>query len=291
MLHSMTGYGKGIVETTKGNIVVEIKSLNGKNTDVRIKYPSGFAEKELSIRNTVLNELKRGKIDVTIVNDAISDQNMAINKKLFKDYYAIFKELADDLKENYRYIFPSIARIPNVIKETEYSLSEEDWVNTQEALDIAISKIQNFREQEGQSIFEDIFKSVSSIQKRIPEIESLERNRKDIILKRLDSAIEDIKEKNKVDKNRYEQEVMYYLEKLDINEEKQRLNQHCSFFIEVLKDDTIVLKGKKLTFISQEIGREINTLGAKAQYSPLQKIVVELKENLEKIKEQLANVL
>ncbi len=272
----MTGYGKGIVETASGNIVVEIKSLNGKNTDVRIKYPSGFAEKELAIRNTVLSELQRGKIDVTIVNDAISDQNMAINKKLFKDYYAIFKELADDLKENYSDIFSSIARIPNVIKEAEYLLSEEDWNNTEKALDIAISKIKSFRAQEGQSIFEDIFKSVSSIQKRIPEIESLEGNRKDIILKRLDSAIQDIKEKNKVDKNRYEQEVMYYLEKLDINEEKQRLNQHCSFFID---------------FISQEIGREINTLGAKAQYSPLQKIVVELKENLEKIKEQLANVL
>lgn len=291
MICSMTGFGKAANETEKGKITVEIRSLNGKTTDIRLKYPTGYSEKEMWIRNYVLNSLERGKFDLTVINDQTNSTNLSVNEKLFKEYHQKLNNLADQLGEKNRDFFPSIVRIPNIFKETEYELSENEWEMTKKTLEEAVNKLKIFRSREGKSIEKDIIDNVVEISNYLPEIEKLDVSRKELIKERLKNAIEEIKERNTVDKDRFEQEIMYYLEKLDINEEKQRLKQHCDYFLEILDNLESKTKGKKLTFVAQEIGREINTLGAKSQYSPLQKIVVNMKDNLEKIKEQLANVM
>ena len=287
----MTGYGKAIGHYKNGNIAVEIRSLNGKNIDLRIKYSPGYSDKEIWLRNYIASNLKRGKIDISIINEHSAESHLNINEKLFKKYYIKMNELADELNESNRDFFPTIARIPNIFKETEYHLEEEEWKVTLSTLNEAMENLCLFREQEGQSIESDIKKNIDNIISRIQDIEKVDIERKNKIYSRLDNALKEIKDHNNIDKDRYEQEVLYYLEKLDINEEKQRLAQHCKYFLEILNDEKIKTKGKKLSFVAQEIGREINTLGAKAQFSPLQKIVINMKDYLEQIKEQLANVL
>lgn len=291
MICSMTGFGKAVSETEKGKITVEIRSLNAKTSDIRLKYPAGYSAKEMWLRNNVMNSLERGKFDVTVINDQTNGTNLSVNEKLFKEYHKKLNSLADQLGENNRDFFPSIVRIPNIFKETEYELSENEWDITKKTLEEAIKNIKSYRRKEGESIEKDIVENVVEILNYLPEIEILDVSRKEMIKERLKNAIKEIKERNTIDKDRFEQEIMYYLEKLDINEEKQRLKQHCDYFLEILDNKESKTKGKKLTFVAQEIGREINTMGAKAQYSPLQKIVVNMKDNLEKIKEQLANVM
>ena len=291
MICSMTGFGKGEKEFDGGKIKVEIRSLNGKTFDLRLKLPSGYNEKEIWIRNYVSSNLHRGKFDINISNNQTSHSNLSINDELFKEYYKKLNSLADELNETNKDFFPAIVKIPNIFNETEYELSRSEWEACTIALDKAIKKLMDFRQQEGQSIEKDIIKSINNIIELLPEIEKIDIERKQKIRERLQKAVKEIKERNTLDKDRFEQEILYYLEKLDINEEKQRLKQHCSYFLEILEKDDKKTKGKKLSFISQEIGREINTMGAKAQYSPLQKLVVVMKDNLERIKEQLANVL
>ncbi|MGE5355288.1 MAG: YicC family protein [Deltaproteobacteria bacterium] len=291
MIYSMTGFGKAESSDEKFNIVVEIKSLNSKTNEIRIKLPSGYSEKELAIRNNILLELERGKIDLTLTNDITNGTNLTINAALFKDYYHKLNKLADELGEQHKDLFPSIVRIPNIFREAEYALSNEEWTIAEKTIMDAIKKIKNFRANEGESLRIDLVNSLNGITRKFDEIELLDGERKKILRAKMDSMISELEQKNKVDKDRFEQEVLFYLEKLDINEEKIRLNQHCSYFMSVMNDENIISKGRKLSFIAQEIGREINTLGAKAQFSPLQKIVVEMKDNLEKIKEQLSNVL
>jgi len=287
----MTGFGKATVETDKGKVSVEIRSLNGKTTDIRLKYPAGYSEKEMWIRNKVVNSLERGKFDINITNTLSNGTNLSVNENLFKEYYKKLNELADQVGENNRDFFPSIVRIPNIFKETEYELSESEWEATMSTINSAIDKLKEYRNKEGQSIESDIVSFINDIANSLPVIEEHDIERKKLVKERLQKSIGEISERNKIDKDRFEQEILYYLEKLDINEEKQRLKQHCIYFLEIVDDNTINTKGKKLTFVAQEIGREINTMGAKAQYSPLQKVVVNMKDNLEKIKEQLANVL
>jgi len=291
MICSMTGFGKSSNETDKGKVTVEIRSLNGKTTDIRLKYPAGYSEKEMWIRNFIHNKLTRGKFDVNISNNMSNGNNLSVNENLFKEYHKKLNKLADELNEKNRDFFPSIVRIPNIFKETEYELSEEEWRMTITTLEEAADKLMQYRKQEGVSIKKDIVENITRIKNSLPSIIDHDIERKKIIKDRLSKSIAEIEDRNKVDKNRFEQEVMYYLEKLDINEEQQRLKQHCDYFLEIINDESKFEKGKKLNFIAQEIGREINTMGAKAQYSPLQKLVVNMKDNLEKIKEQLANVL
>ncbi|MEZ4906098.1 MAG: DUF1732 domain-containing protein [Saprospiraceae bacterium] len=291
MLYSMTGYGKCESITSNNRIVVEIKSLNSRTNEIRLKLPSGYSEKELELRNLILSRLIRGKIDVNIINDLNSNSNIAINGKLFKEYYRQLNQIADELGENNRDYFPSIVRIPNVFKESDYVVTDEDWNATMQSLENAIHKLVDFRVNEGLSLQQDILNNLGSIMDRFDEVDALDEERKRFLRERMDTLIKGMEQNNKIDKDRFEQEVLFYLEKLDINEEKSRLKQHCIYFQEVVADDNLLDKGKKLSFITQEIGREINTLGAKAQFSELQKIVVEMKDNLEKIKEQLANVL
>lgn len=291
MICSMTGFGKGEKEFNGGKITVEIRSLNGKTIDIRLKIPAGYNEKEMWIRNYISNALERGKFDVIINNNQTNNTNLSINDELFKEYYKKLNNLADELNEKNRDFFPSIVRIPNIFKETEYELSRTEWEACEEALEESVRKLMDFRKQEGQSIEKDIVKSINNITEMLPEIENIDIERKKMIRERLEKAVNEIRERNTLDKDRFEQEILYYLEKVDINEEKQRLKQHCTYFIEILQKDDIKSKGKKLSFVAQEIGREINTMGAKAQYSPLQKLVVVMKDNLERIKEQLANTL
>jgi len=287
----MTGFGKAENSNEKYKIVAEIKSLNSKSNEIRVKLPAGYNEKELTVRNILLAELDRGKIDLILTNDLSNGTNLTINSALFKEYYDKLNQLANELGEENRDFFPSIVRIPNIFKESEYTLSQEEWNLAEKTINEALEKIQIFRAKEGESIKKDLKNSLEGITSRFNEIESLDIERKNVLRVKMDSMISGLEQNNKVDKDRFEQEVLFYLEKLDINEEKIRLTQHCSYFTDVLEDTKIISKGRKLSFITQEIGREINTLGAKAQYSPLQKIVVEMKDNLEKIKEQLANVL
>ena len=291
MICSMTGFGKATGETEKGKITVEIRSLNGKTTDIRLKYPAGYSEKEMWIRNFILSKLTRGKFDVNITNNLSNGTNLSVNEALFKEYHKKLNKLADELNEVNRDFFPSIVRIPNIFKETEYELSDEEWESTVAAIEAAADKVIAYRRQEGDSIKKDIVDNIERIKDSLPLIIEHDIERKKKIKERLLKSITEIEDRNKVDKNRFEQEVLYYLEKLDINEEQQRLKQHCDYFLEIVNDENKFEKGKKLNFVAQEIGREINTMGAKAQYSPLQKIVVNMKDNLEKIKEQLANIL
>lgn len=291
MIYSMTGFGKAENSNEKYKIVAEIKSLNSKSNEIRVKLPVGYNEKELIVRNIILAELERGKIDLILTNDISNGSNLTINSALFKEYYDKLNQLANELGEENRDFFPSIVRIPNIFKESEYTLSQEEWELAEKTINEALEKIQIFRAKEGESIKKDLKNSLEGITSRFEEIELLDIERKKVLRAKMDSMITGLEQNNKVDKDRFEQEVLFYLEKLDINEEKIRLTQHCSYFTDVLEDEKIISKGRKLSFITQEIGREINTLGAKAQFSPLQKIVVEMKDNLEKIKEQLANVL
>lgn len=291
MIYSMTGFGKAENSNEKYKIVAEIKSLNSKSNEIRVKLPVGYNEKELIVRNIILAELDRGKIDLILTNDISIGSNLTINSTLFKEYYDKLNQLANELGEENRDFFPSIVRIPNIFKESEYTLSQEEWELAEKTINEALEKIQIFRAKEGESIKKDLKNSLEGITSRFEEIELLDIDRKKVLRAKMDSMITGLEQNNKVDKDRFEQEVLFYLEKLDINEEKIRLTQHCSYFTDVLEDEKTISKGRKLSFITQEIGREINTLGAKAQFSPLQKIVVEMKDNLEKIKEQLANVL
>jgi uncharacterized protein (TIGR00255 family) len=291
MIYSMTGFGKAENSNEKYKIVAEIKSLNSKTNEIRVKLPAGYNEKELNVRNIILAELDRGKIDLILTNDISNGTNLTINSALFKEYYDKLNQLANELGEENRDFFPSIVRIPNIFKESEFTLSQEEWELAEKTINEALEKIQIFRAKEGESIKKDLKNSLKGITSCFEEIELLDIERKKILRAKMDSIISGLEQNNKVDKDRFEQEVLFYLEKLDINEEKIRLTQHCIYFTDVLEDEQIISKGRKLSFITQEIGREINTLGAKAQYSPLQKIVVEMKDNLEKIKEQLANVL
>ena len=291
MICSMTGFGKATKETEKGKVTVEIRSLNGKTTDIRLKYPAGYSEKEMWIRNFILSKLTRGKFDVNITNNLSNGTNLSVNEVLFKEYHKKLNKLADELNEVNRDFFPSIVRIPNIFKETEYELSDQEWESTIASIEEATDKLIAYRRQEGESIKKDIVDNVTKIKHSLPLIAEHDIERKKNVKDRLFKSVAEIKDRNKIDKDRFEQEVMYYLEKLDINEEQQRLEQHCVYFLEVVNDKNKFEKGKKLNFIAQEIGREINTMGAKAQYSPLQKLVVNMKDNLEKIKEQLANIL
>ncbi len=290
MLLSMTGYGRSSRRLGDKNISVEIKSLNGKTSDLRLRVPANFKEKEITIRKIILQGCSRGKIDANVEIASESGENdFALNKTLFDKYLNELKELDLPSDSNTDYV-QAILRIPNVIKADDKELDEEEWKVILEVTEEALANLTNFRKEEGDMTKIDFHKRVSSIQNNLEEIAPYESRRVDKLKERLKSKLEEYISNEKVDPNRYEQEVIYYLEKLDINEEKVRLSQHCKYFLEVLDMDNAE-KGKKLGFISQEMGREINTLGAKAQDADIQQRVVGMKDELEKIKEQVLNII
>lgn len=289
MLLSMTGYGRSEKSYNNKEISVEIKSLNGKTSDLRLRVPSNFKEKELEIRKMIMEGCMRGKLEAqVIITSAYGEEEYGLNKDLFQKY---LDELSGfSMPNNSSDYVQSILRIPNVVKAELKDLDEKEWEIIKEVTHEALASIRDFRKEEGDVTKVDFTRRVNSIMSHLEAVSPYEKERVEKLKIRLKSKLEEFLSNEKVDPNRYEQEIIYYLEKLDINEEKVRLSQHCKYFMEILnnEDDS---KGKKLGFIAQEMGREINTLGAKAQNANIQQHVVGMKDELEKIKEQVLNII
>lgn len=291
MLLSMTGFGQHSGKINDKKFTIEIRSLNGKTSDIRLKAPPVLKEKELLLRKQISKGAIRGKLDATIsIESEQGDAEFDLNLPLVKKYSQDLLVLQDQLRLNQSDILQSVMRIPNVISMNQNALPDEEWGIIESITAEALIKLNNFREVEGNSIAIDFEERVVNIQKALADVAPFEKDRIEKLKERMNSKLEDFIQTDQVDRNRFEQEVIYYIEKLDINEEKVRLAQHCIHFLEELKS-TKKEKGKKLGFIGQEMGREINTMGAKAQHSSIQKLVVSMKDELEKIKEQVLNVV
>lgn len=287
----MTGYGKAIAETPQKKITIEIKSLNSKQLDLNTKLPWHYKEKEPEIRNLVSQKLDRGKIDMTIYFDML-DEDVAtiINKPAVRNYYNQFKEIADELKIDLDdQIFTAIMKLPDTLKTEKHELPETEWEIVKNQIIESITMLDLYRIEEGKSIITDLKKGIGKILSFLETVGTFEAGRITKIREKLNVILEENMGTEKIDKNRFEQELIFYLEKYDINEEKVRLKTHCDYFIETT--DTPSPNGKILNFIAQEIGREINTIGSKANDASMQKLVVMMKDELEKIKEQTLNVL
>jgi uncharacterized protein (TIGR00255 family) len=291
MILSMTGFGHSKTEISGKIIRVEIKSLNARSTEIRCKLPNSYRDREMDLRKKVVDSLQRGKLDLTISLDGFSeDDNAFINADAFRKYYQELNALRIELGITDGDVLQSVLRIPNVIGANEELADENEWKIVESAVDLALEDIKKFRADEGLVLKADLIERIVNIDRYLKSIEPFEGARLERIKDKLKKNMEDFALNQQVDQNRYEQEILYYIEKLDINEEKVRLTQHCAYFLEELEnpDDQ---KGRKLSFIGQEIGREINTIGAKAQDSDIQQFVVMMKDELEKLKEQLANIL
>lgn len=287
----MTGYGRVSRNYQDKTIIVEIRSLNSKFTDLRLKAPQHYKEKEPEIRRILTERLERGKIDFTLeINSANGEDGFALNVPLFKRYVAELQKLGVELKVETGDLFQAVLRLPNVVATANDEIEEKEWENVYAAIEEAIAQFESFRASEGKVLEKELQSRVLMIQDNLEKVSPLESERVVRMRQRLYQNLEEGLGKEKIDENRFEQEIIHYLEKLDITEEKVRLAQHCKYFLEELKDKG-TQKGRKLSFISQEIGREINTLGAKAYSSEIQRLVVVMKDELEKIKEQVANCL
>ncbi|BDD11301.1 hypothetical protein FUAX_37330 [Fulvitalea axinellae] len=287
----MTGYGKAHHEDQSVSATAEIRTLNSKFLDANIRLPKAFSDKELELRNLLSSKLVRGKVAVVIEFEKIetSAPNVAVNKALFKAYYEDFQQLAKETGADDKEIFKLALQAPDVIAPAKdnHDYSQE-WELVKTAVLEAIANCDEFRMQEGQALKTKLTEYADNIGNLLEQVPEYEQERVEIVKQRLRQNLQELTEEQ-TDKNRFEQELIYYLEKYDISEEKVRLGNHIKYFKEVL--DGKESNGKKLGFISQEMGREINTLGAKANHSGLQKIVVRMKDDLEKIKEQSLNVL
>lgn len=287
----MTGWGKATCEFEKKKVTVEIKSLNSKQLDLAIRMPGVFREKELEVRNLVAEKLIRGKIDITISVESVeADAPSSINKEVFKQYYSQMKEVASELGLPLgNEILPALLRMPDILlKESEEEI-EHEFSEVRQAIYEALDQLMAYRTSEGKALEEDFMKRIRLIEDMIPEAETFEKQRVNRIRERINNSLIGISGADKIDPNRFEQEIIYYLEKIDITEEKVRLKNNCSYFREVCRENGG--NGKKLGFVAQEIGREINTLGSKANDSDIQRVVVRMKDELEKVKEQLMNIL
>ncbi|WP_282015170.1 YicC/YloC family endoribonuclease [Marinifilum flexuosum] len=292
MLISMTGFGKATLELENKKVSIEIKSLNSKQLDINTRIPNLYKEKDLVLRNEIKNQLERGKVELSVFIESVgTDKETKINKPIVEAYYQQLTELSSELgipmdKEP---ILQTIVKLPDALKTEHQELDEEEWNQIFAGFKSAVADLNSFRKQEGDALQVDIFERIANIEKLLEEVPQYEANRIETVKTRINDNLKEFVEKQNVDKNRFEQEIIYYLEKLDITEEKVRLANHCKYFIETANNGNSI--GKKLGFIAQEIGREINTLGSKANDSDIQKIVIQMKDELEKIKEQLLNVL
>lgn len=284
MIQSMTGFGKAIGQTSGKKITVEIRSLNSKGLDLNARIAPIFREKELTIRKMVGGALKRGKVDINIYAEVTGVESAAgINMELAKAYLEQLEVLSRETDTSGDLI-AAVMRMPDVIGSSKNELSEEEWYFLKDLIVEALEKLERFRVQEGSSIAEDFEQRLIEIEKSMKEIEPHEQQRLLAVRERLLKGLDGVE----IDSNRYEQEVIFYIEKLDINEEKVRLANHVKYFRETMNEEN---SGKKLGFIAQEMGREINTLGSKSNYAPMQQHVVQMKDELEKIKEQVGNTL
>lgn len=292
MLVSMTGYGKA--ERVFGNkkIVVEVRSLNSKQLDLNLRLPAIYRELEMEIRTKAAKELERGKVDMTIsIEETAESQAIPINDSVFMAYYRQLSDIAskNSISFNPAEVVPAILRLPEVIRAQKEEIAPEELDAVLQACAEALNALIQFRMQEGAILEKDLLSRVNLILDYLQRVEPFEKQRIQDVRKRISDSLKQIDANIKVDDNRFEQEVIYYLEKLDITEEKVRLRQHCSYFTETVNQPESV--GRKLGFIAQEMGREINTLGSKANNAEIQKIVVMMKDELEKIKEQSLNIL
>lgn len=291
MIKSMTGYGKAVCELPDKTITIELKSLNGKQADVYLRLPNIYREKESEIRNIINISLRRGKIECVISVESFKGEKTAsINKEVVKKYYSQLMEIQNELKiQDREPLIPTILRLPESLKADKEELEEKEWEALKSVLNQAIEQLESFRQQEGNILEKDICERVGIIEKLSSQLDLYENKRTERIKERLKNNLLEFFNQDVIDKNRFEQELIYYLEKLDITEEKVRLQNHCNYFREVVTEDHH--SGKKLGFLCQEMGREINTIGSKANDFEIQKLVVLMKDELEKIKEQLMNVL
>jgi uncharacterized protein (TIGR00255 family) len=287
----MTGYGTASFDSGVAKYTVEIKSLNSKFLELSLRLPKSLTEKEFQLRNECSKQIERGKVNLSIsVEKANTTSNAAgIDKELLKHYYQQLKTVSAELNEPATNLLQLALSLPEVVKYDEDVVSEEEWKLAEKTFQQALAGFQQFRSDEGNVLEQDLKMRIAIILKGLELVEVEEPKRVPVIKQRLDEFLAEAVAREAIDQNRFEQELIYYIDKLDITEEKIRLKAHCDYFVETLKNADA--NGKKLGFISQEIGREINTLGSKANDAAMQKLVVGMKEELEKIKEQLLNVL
>lgn len=285
----MTGFGKATVEAGDKTITVEIRALNSKGADISLRLSSGLRNYELELRNELTKQLERGKIDLSVfVESNKAETPVEINVELAKSYHEQLKKLASALNEPMQESISHILKFPDVMKSERKEADENEWKLIKSCVNQAIVQLNAFRDTEGKSLQKDFEDRLNKIGTYLEEIKKLDLHRITTIKDRIRGNLSDVIGKEKIDENRFEQELIYYVEKLDINEEKVRLQTHLDYFIETCNESS---PGRKLNFISQEIGREINTIGSKANDAPMQKFVVLMKDELEKIKEQANNVL
>ena len=288
MIQSMTGYGKSILQLPTKKVSIEIKSLNSKNLDLNVKIPSYYKEKELVVRKKLAKNLVRGKVDFSIFVEMTSDETSnSINHGVVKQYMQQLKNVVQTGNSNDVELLKMAVGMPDALKTEREELDENEWNLIDQNIDEAIAEIIQYRTDEAASLELDFKERINNIKNYLEEVKALDGDRIEYVKKRLQKAIAELKVE--IDKNRFEQELIYYLEKLDINEEKVRLANHLDYFLQEL--DSGESNGKKLGFIVQEIGREINTTGSKANFAPMQKAVIQMKNELEQIKEQILNVL
>jgi uncharacterized protein (TIGR00255 family) len=291
MIKSMTGFGKASAELNDKIINIEIRALNSKQLDLYTRLPNSYREKDFEVRNELTNRLKRGKIELTLTLDyKEEDQPVQLNAGVIKSYYKQLKEISLELGNGAgEPMMPVIMRLPEVFSSTKDRMEEKEWECIMKALDQAISELDSFRSQEGKILREDMLNRIALIEDFLMQIEPFEKERTERLKSKLEANLHELFSPNDYDRNRLEQEMIFYIEKFDMTEEKIRLQNHCAYFREVANEEEAV--GKKLAFVAQEIGREINTIGSKANHSSIQRLVVLMKDELEKIKEQLMNVL
>lgn len=285
MIQSMTGYGKHIVQLSSKKISLELKSLNSKNLDINARIPQAFREKELQLRKTIADSLIRGKVDFSLYIEITGEETSTeVNAGVVKKYMQQLREIADGDEVK---LLEIALRMPDTLKTDKQDIDPEEFKTIENALIEALKAINTFRTEEGMVLEKDFTNRLTTLNRLLEEVKAMDDDRLGTIRERLEKAVADLKVD--LDANRFEQELIYYLEKYDITEEKVRLANHLDYFMTTL--NSADSNGKKLGFISQEIGREINTIGSKANYAPMQQLVVQMKDELEKIKEQMLNVL
>ncbi|MDX1462881.1 MAG: YicC/YloC family endoribonuclease [Marinirhabdus sp.] len=285
MIQSMTGYGKHVVQLPSKKITIEIKSLNSKNLDINTRIPSSYREKELKIRNILAGALTRGKVDFSLYIEMTGEAtNTQVNTALVKEYMAQLKQVADGSPIE---LLKMAVRMPDALKTERDEIDEDEYEEILKAIAVALTEINTYRSDEGEVLKNDFLNRIDAIENLLKDVAEIDADRIENVRQRLRTAVSELEER--VDENRFEQELIYYLEKYDITEEKVRLQNHLDYFREAIASEDS--NGKKLGFITQEIGREINTIGSKSNFAPMQQMVVQMKDELEKIKEQALNVL
>lgn len=288
MIQSMTGYGKSVLHLSDKKVTIEVKSLNSKNLDLNVRMPSYYREKELAVRKELASKLVRGKVDFSIYIEMTADEtSTTVNKGVVSEYMQQLRNVVQTGSSNDVELLKMAVKMPDALKTEREELNEDEWAQINTNIQEAIKDIIQYRIDEAASLEDDFKLRIKNIQHYLEEVKSFDDARIEFVRERLKKAIDELKVTT--DENRFEQELIYYLEKLDINEEKVRLANHLSYFLKELETEDS--NGKKLGFIVQEIGREVNTIGSKANFAPMQKAVIQMKNELEKIKEQILNVL